>query len=83
MLIVQYAVLDWDKTKEWNSEFAYNEEKTKRKSRLIGKDIVYLDIKLNIFKKYMKDREIVKLVNKEVDTLCKLLDVDCARDCEL
>ena len=31
----------------------------------------------------MKDREIVKLVNKEVDTLCKLLDVDCERDCEV
>jgi spoIIIJ-associated protein len=31
----------------------------------------------------MKDRAIVKLVNKEVDTLCKLLDVDCERDCEV
>lgn len=31
----------------------------------------------------MKDREIVKLVNKEVDTLCKLLDVDCERDCDV
>jgi spoIIIJ-associated protein len=29
----------------------------------------------------MKDSDLVKLVNKEVDTLCKLLEVDCERDC--
>jgi spoIIIJ-associated protein len=27
----------------------------------------------------MKDKEIIKLMQKEVDTLCKLLDVDCER----
>lgn len=31
----------------------------------------------------MKDKDIVKLVNKEVDTLCKLLSVDCERDCQV
>lgn len=31
----------------------------------------------------MKDKDIVKLVNKEVDTMCKLLAVDCERDCQI
>ena len=31
----------------------------------------------------MKDKDIVKFVNKEVDKLCKLLEVDCERDCQI
>lgn len=31
----------------------------------------------------MKDKDIVKLVNQEVDKLCKLLEVDCERDCQV
>lgn len=31
----------------------------------------------------MKDKEIIKLIQKEVDDLCSLLDVDCTNKCEL
>lgn len=31
----------------------------------------------------MKDKEILKLVEKEVDTLCSLLNVECDSKCEL
>lgn len=31
----------------------------------------------------MKDKEIIKLVKKELDSLCSLLNVDCERDLEL
>jgi spoIIIJ-associated protein len=31
----------------------------------------------------MKDKEIIKSMQKEVDTLCKLLDVDCEKRLEL
>ena len=31
----------------------------------------------------MKDKEIIKLVEQEVDTLCSLLSVECDKKCEL